>query len=121
MKEDRLRTIRYIRIPDTIKAEGEGFSIDPDKRIPVQLPQGASSLRKEDISLEAIISGMLTVIAYDEGNQDFQYFRSFVLAADPTLPEKLIIRISRWMHATGRMIRRKRRTFSIHAIHCRMD
>ena len=89
MKEDRLRTIRYIRIPDTIKAEGEGFSIDPDKRIPVQLPQGASSLRKEDISLEAIISGMLTVIAYDEGNQDSQYFRSFVLAADPTLPEKL--------------------------------
>ena len=87
MKEDRLRTIRYIRIPDTIKAEGEGFSIDPDKRIPVQLPQGASSLRKEDISLEAIISGMLTVIAYDEGNQDFQYFRSFVLAADPTLQQ----------------------------------
>ena len=87
MKEEKLRTIRYIRIPDTIK--GEGFSIDPDKKIPVQLPQGASSLRKEDISLEAIISGMLTVIAYEENHPDFQYFRSFVLAADPSLPEKL--------------------------------
>ncbi len=89
MKDDRLKTIRYIRIPDTIKAEGEGFAIDPDKRIPIQLPPGASSLRKEDISLEAIISGMLTVIAFDEDNEDFQYFRSFVLAADPSLPEKL--------------------------------
>ena len=89
MRDDRLKTIRYIRIPDTIKAEGEGFSIDPDKRIPIQLPPGSSALRKEDISLEAIISGMLTVIAYDEDNEDFQYFRSFVLAADPSLPEKL--------------------------------
>ena len=89
MKDDRLKTIRYIRIPDTIKAEGEGFAIDPDKRIPIQLPPGASSLRKEDISLEAIISGMLTIIAFDEDNEDFQYFRSFVLAADPSLPEKL--------------------------------
>ena len=89
MKDDRLKTIRYIRIPDTIKAEGEGFAIDPDKRIPIQLPPGASSLRKEDISLEAIISGMLTLIAFDEDNEDFQYFRSFVLAADPSLPEKL--------------------------------
>ena len=89
MKDDRLKTIRYIRIPDTIKAEGDGFSIDPDKRIPIQLPPGSSSLKKEDISLEAIISGMLTVVAYDEGNEDFQYFRSFILAADPSLPEKL--------------------------------
>ena len=89
MKDDRLKTIRYIRIPDTIKAEGDGFSIDPDKRIPIQLPPGASSLKKEDISLEAIISGMLTVVAYDEENEDFQYFRSFILAADPSLPEKL--------------------------------
>ncbi len=88
-KDGSLRAIRYIKVPKGMRIESDTFRLDPDIMLPVQLPQGSSRLRQEDISLESIVSGMLTLIAYDESHRDVQYYKDFVLTIDPMLPDKL--------------------------------
>ena len=89
MKEESLRAIQYIKVPKGMRVESGGFRLDPDIMLPVQLKPGETRLRSEDISMEAIISGMLTVIAYDEAGRNTQYYKDFVMTVDPTLPEEL--------------------------------
>ncbi|MDY5932276.1 MAG: hypothetical protein SPJ34_09660 [Candidatus Ornithospirochaeta sp.] len=89
MKEEKLRTLSYINVPSGLKLDLGSFRIDPSIKLPVQRPEGQKTLRSEDITVEAIVSGMLTVIAYDEAHPAFNYFRSFVLAVEPGIAEEL--------------------------------
>ena len=88
-REESLRSLRYIKVPKGMRIESPGFRLDPDIMLPVQLKTGEIKLKAEDISLEAIVSGMLTVIAYDENNINAEYYKDFVMTVDPTLPENL--------------------------------
>ncbi len=88
-KEESLRSIRYIKVPKGMRIESETFRLDPNIMLPVQLQQGVHSLMPDAISLESIVSGMLTLIAYDENHKDVSYYKDFVLTIDPTLPDKL--------------------------------
>ena len=89
MEKDKLRSIKYVRVPQGLRLETDSFTINPDIMLPVQLAPGSTRLREEDITEESILAGMLSVIAYDEANPDFQYYREFVRAADPTIAERL--------------------------------
>ena len=89
MKEESLRSIQYIKVPRGMRVESGAFRLDPEIMLPVQLRPGETRLRAEDISMEAIVSGMLTVIAYDEAGRNTQYYKDFVMTVDPTLPEEL--------------------------------
>ena len=88
-KEESLRSIRYIKVPKGMRVESDTFRLDPGIMLPVQLREGETRLTADGISLESIVSGMLTLIAYDENHKDVQYYKDFVLTIDPTLPEKL--------------------------------
>ena len=89
MEEDKLRNIRYVKVPEGLDIKAEGFRINPDIMLPVQLMPGSTRLRKEDITIESIMAGMLFVVAYDEASENFQYYREFIKAADPTIAERL--------------------------------
>ena len=88
-KEESLRSIRYIKVPEGMRIESETFRLDPSVMLPVQLKSAGARLTPADITLESIVSGMLTVIAYDENHRDVQYYKDFVLTIDPMLPDKL--------------------------------
>ena len=88
-KEESLRSIRYIKVPKGMRVESDTFRLDPGIMLPVQLREGETRLTADGISLESIVSGMLTLIAYDENHKDVQYYKDFVFTIDPTLPEKL--------------------------------
>ena len=90
MREDKLRQIEYISVPDSIKNNDLGsFKLDSKKKLPVQLKEGKKHLEADDLTVENIVTGMLTIIAYDEGNPNFNYYKSFIEALQPTLPEEL--------------------------------
>lgn len=89
MREDKLRQIQYISVPESLKNELGSFKLDPKRKLPVQIKEGKNTLEKDDLTVENIVTGMLTIIAYDEGNPNFSYYKSFIEALEPALPEEL--------------------------------
>ena len=89
MKEDKLRQIHYISVPQNFQTDLGGFVVDTNIKLPVQIPAGKKELEEEDVSVENIVSGMLTIIAYDEAHPDFSYYKAFINALEPGLAEKL--------------------------------
>ena len=89
MKEDKLRQIRYISVPESINTKLGSFVVDPNKKLPVQLPDGKKDMDENDVSVENIVSGMLTIIAYDEAHPNFHYYKDFINNLEPGLAEKL--------------------------------
>lgn len=89
MKEEKLKTISFINVPSDLKMDFGSFRLDPSIKLPVQKPEGARMLSDKDITMEAIIAGMLTIIAYDEKNAAFSYYRDFVNAVQPNTAEEL--------------------------------
>ncbi|MCL2601018.1 MAG: tetratricopeptide repeat protein, partial [Treponema sp.] len=89
--------ILFISVPETLRGnvsglaggdDGDGFCIDPDIPLPVEMQEGATSAKAvlEDLSWEMIVSGMLRVIAASELEADrIDYYRGFVLAVRPTI------------------------------------
>ncbi len=88
-KQESLRQIRYIKVPKGMRIESETLRVDENVMLPVLLVEGESKLTADSISLESIVSGMLTLIAYDENHKDNSYYKDFVLTVDPMLPDKL--------------------------------
>lgn len=85
----RLDSIRYITLPKSMEEKITGFAIDSSIPIPVQLPDGHTSLDVDKVTLESIVAGMLVVIAYKENDRNIGYYRDFVLAAQPNAVEEL--------------------------------
>lgn len=89
MKEEKLRTIQYISVQNTLKTDLGTFTLDPSIKLPVQLPPGKNEIDPDDVTVENIVSGMLTIIAYDEGHKHFAYYKSFIDALEPGLAQEL--------------------------------
>lgn len=89
MKEDKLRQIHYISVPSSLNTKLGDFTIDTKRKLPIQLAEGKKTPDENDYTVENIISGMLTVIAYDEAHPDFDYYKSFINALEPDLAKKL--------------------------------
>ena len=85
----KLDTIQFISLPSSMEEKITGFAIDSSIPIPVQLPDGAKRLDPEKITIESIVAGMLTVIAYRPEDRNFNYYRDFVLACQPNAIEEL--------------------------------
>ena len=67
-REEKLKNISYIRVPQDLKVSFGSFKVDPDVKLPVERKEGKKSLDEKDITMESIIAGMITVVAYDEKN-----------------------------------------------------
>ncbi len=89
MENHELSRIRYIKVPENLKVVEGSFKIDPAIRLPIQLKEGRKNLEEEDLTIEAIVAGMLTLIAFDDLNKDIEYYKAFVKAVEPEIAQNL--------------------------------
>ncbi len=89
MKEINLDHIVYINLPASIAQNIGAFKLDPSIPLPVELPLGQKQINPEQVTIEAICAAMLTIIAYRPTDKNFEYYKSFVLAAQPNAIEEL--------------------------------
>lgn len=90
MANNYLDDIVFITLPASMARDIGGFKIDPARQLPLQLPAGKHTLDSDtEISIEMIVSGMLKIIAYETGNPNYEYYKGFVLAAEPDCVNQL--------------------------------
>lgn len=101
MADDSQDRICFLSVPESLRGfidggghdhddsesgpqNGEGFSINPNIPIPVEIPEGEAKLNLEELSWEMIVSGMLRVISEGKVRAEWlDYYRHFVLAVKP--------------------------------------
>lgn len=86
---EKLKGIVFINLPEKLAKEVEGFKVDPKIPLPVQLPDGRTTLELDDITIERIVAGMIKIIAWEPENQHFDYYRNFVLSAQKDVINQL--------------------------------
>jgi Flp pilus assembly protein TadD len=85
--DDPLARIAYLAI-DKLQARQIGdLRLDPAVPLPIELP-AEGPLKPEDISWQAIISAMLKLLAYRPEGSESDYYRRFILAAQPDIKEE---------------------------------
>lgn len=90
--EDRLDSIIYVEIPDHVSHHLGHLEIDeipPGLRLPVEKPADTDQWTPESISIEAILAGMLKVLAFDHEHRDADLYRSLVYAIRPEIFNEL--------------------------------
>lgn len=86
-----LSSVYFLNLPEGFSVPNSKFSFDPTKPLPVQKKDGEEDKAPsaEDITEEQILSGMLTVLAYDINNQHRDYYRTLVTQARPNIKKEL--------------------------------
>jgi tetratricopeptide (TPR) repeat protein len=79
--KEKLKGIVYISLPESFIKQIENFQINPSISIPVQLPDGETTIKNEQITIERIVAAMIKIVAWDSDNKHFDYYRDFILAA----------------------------------------
>ena len=89
MKEKKLEHIVYINLPEKFAQSFGDFKLDTTIPLPIELPLGQKEIDPDQVTIEAIVAAMLTIIAYRNEDKHFEYYKNFVLAAQPTAIEEL--------------------------------
>ncbi len=87
-----LDSLVFISLPEDFVGKNSNFTLDPTVRLPVQTEshdKESSSFNLENLTWEQILSGILTVLAYDKKNANKEYYRSLLLAAKPNIKQEL--------------------------------
>lgn len=85
-----LNDIVFITLPDSLRQEQEGFTFLPEIPLPVQLPDGQSSIdESKGIRIEMIAAGLIKVIAHDPDNEHASYYRAMLTALQPDVVKEL--------------------------------
>lgn len=86
-----LKSIFYIKLPENFKLSNSPVHIDPKILLPVQKKDGdtSNSFNVETLAPEQILSGLLTVLAYDSKNKDAPYYRKILEEARPGIKKEL--------------------------------
>ena len=63
MKEKE--TIKFIRLPQSFKADLGSFTIDPSIELPILLKEGKKEIEDSDYTVENLVAGMISVIAHN--------------------------------------------------------
>lgn len=85
-----LESVYFINIQDVELSHSERFELDKTIPIPVQKKDfETDSFNPNDITVEKILSGILTVLAYDSKNEHLDYYRSILKKVRPNLKKEL--------------------------------
>ena len=85
MNNSNLDKICYINFPPSFSTQLGSVKVDSNKKLPFLIPDGKEKLEKEDYSVESLMAGLITVIAYDTKNENTDYYKSLCLALDRIL------------------------------------
>jgi Flp pilus assembly protein TadD len=83
-----LDRIAYVSIAETTQRKIGEFSLDPSILLPIEMPEGRSSLNTGELRWEAIVAGALKVLAWDPANAHTEYYRRFIIAVRPGIKEE---------------------------------
>lgn len=88
---DELNSVYFIKIPEGTLFSSSAMKIDPSIPLPVQRKEGETDIIEDvsKLSEEQILSGVLTVLAYDSKNANAGYYRDFIMTARPNIKKEL--------------------------------
>ena len=88
---DQLNSIYYISLPENFELSKNAMHIDKSIPLPVQRKDKDSpdNFNMDELTPEQILSGILTVLAYDKGNKHLDYYRNIIKEARPNLKQEL--------------------------------
>ncbi len=89
MNNSNLDKICYINFPPSFSTQLGSVKVDSNKKLPFLIPDGKEKLEKEDYSVESLMAGLITVIAYDTKNENTDYYKSLCLELDKDIVKKL--------------------------------
>jgi Flp pilus assembly protein TadD len=88
-QESRLSRVGYVSIAQATQRRIGDFALDPSIPLPIQLPPGQASWGTAELSWEAILAGVLDVLAEEGAGGNADYYRRFVLAVKPDIKDEL--------------------------------
>ncbi len=88
-EKNRLSNVAFVSIAGTKQRQIGEFALNPEIKLPVEIPAGGHSINTEELSWEAIVAGTLKVLAWDPENPNTGYYRRFVLAVKPEIRQEL--------------------------------
>ncbi|KGE73573.1 hypothetical protein DC28_02640 [Spirochaeta lutea] len=89
VRDEKLKNILYISIPEGMNVSLPSFSLDPEKMLPIETAGEQDSWSIDELSWEMILSGMLKVLAYHPEHEDADYYRQFIVSARPDIIAEL--------------------------------
>lgn len=86
-----LDSVYFIKLPEDFKLSARSMQLDPDIPLPVQKKDGedSSSFDMKELTQEQVLSGILTVLAYDRQNGNLDYYRKILAEARPGIKKEL--------------------------------
>ncbi len=86
-----LDSVYFIKLPPDFKLSSHALQLNPDIPLPVQKKDGeaAGNFDIKELTQEQVLSGILTVLAYDKENEQLDYYRSVILKARPDIKKEL--------------------------------
>ncbi len=86
-----LDSVYYIQLPEHFKLSPHALQLDPAIPLPVQKKEGedAGNFNMQELTQEQVLSGILTVLAYDRKNENLAYYRKILLEARPDIKKEL--------------------------------
>jgi tetratricopeptide (TPR) repeat protein len=82
--------IVFIKIPEKLAGEINGFNIDPEIPLPVEKDESIEKGSLAELSWEKIFAAMLQILAFHRDFKHLDYYRRFIAAVKPELSEQLI-------------------------------
>ena len=86
-----LDSIYFIDLPENFSLSDAAFQIDKTIQLPVQQKDSDAPgvFNPAEITMEQILAGILTVLAYDKKNPHLDYYRSILKKAKPNIKQEL--------------------------------
>ncbi len=84
-----LDSVVFITLPETHHLSVEHPSFDSSIPLPVQLTSRDTEFEASTLTLEMILAGILTVLAYDKDNAHLGYYRALLLSAKSEIRTEL--------------------------------
>ncbi len=86
-----LDSVYFIKLPEGFKLSSRAMQLDPDILLPVQKKDGeaAGTFDMKELTQEQVLSGILTVLAYDKQNANLDYYRRILTEARPGIKKEL--------------------------------
>ena len=86
-----LDSIYFIDLPENFSLSDAAFPIDKSIQLPVQQKDSEAPgvFNPSEITMEQILAGILTVLAYDKKNPNLDYYRSILKKAKPNIKQEL--------------------------------
>lgn len=92
MSSESLNSVIFIQLPQEFNFPTDNFVLDASTPLPVQLTKEQiekNSFNPADLTIEMILSGILTILAYDTENKNIEYYRHLLKAARPDIHKEL--------------------------------